>query len=585
MSSEPREFLVSAGPYQSASYLVKSPFINESAYPSPLITGNQLNLNNTSEFSTPHSGSKSMPYHLPSYQKPSNKNEITFRPSYNMMPSSKLNKFNIRCLNYDESITNDSYFFFHLKKSLNRQQLKCFKNKKTENETYQIVPGRESLNNDRYLQLKGNKINGPFVPYQPSAPDGFSGDRAGPSYHVPKQPRILKMHNERQAPPRNSNNFVIQTQSLNTHSNTKEQNHSMNPNDSSFKEQDLGADYHKYDKIIEQKLRTTPTNPNHYMSSDSSSMQQRVYKINNNNETGNYSSNKTEKFIAHQYVKQFDGMDNAYSANLSSGEYHSNDKYKNQNEVGVIPIYSQMIEKPVESKQHNDDGPNKILTSYPNPHMTKVQVNILSASPEKKFKHEEENLAKSFLIENEKMIDENSLQKSKYANTFYETLSTSEKKAPNTDQKKDKMTSSNYSFYSDNRSQTPKSNKGSTSILEFKKNSSATDKRKKHEKNKLLLSLQDLSDDFTFYLRKKFKSFSDRLGCTCDSNLKNKETCSRAYKWLSHQYSHSDHESLKKIYNHLQERVECDEACLRQIQKDMPRTYPSHEFFKENSEG
>ena len=100
----------------------------------------------------------------------------------------------------------------------------------------------------------------------------------------------------------------------------------------------------------------------------------------------------------------------------------------------------------------------------------------------------------------------------------------------------------------------------------------------------LIYSIKDISNGFSTYFKKKLKTFTDRLGCSCDAKLKNKETCSRAHTWLAWKYNTSEHEYLKKVYDSLKD-AKPDEKSRIQIKKDINRTFPSHEFFKEKSEG
>ncbi len=100
----------------------------------------------------------------------------------------------------------------------------------------------------------------------------------------------------------------------------------------------------------------------------------------------------------------------------------------------------------------------------------------------------------------------------------------------------------------------------------------------------LLYSIKDISNGFSTYFKKKLKTFTDRLGCSCDAKLKNKETCSRAHAWLAWKYNSSEHDYLKKVYDSLKD-AKPDEKSRIQIKKDINRTFPTHEFFKEKSEG
>jgi hypothetical protein len=77
-----------------------------------------------------------------------------------------------------------------------------------------------------------------------------------------------------------------------------------------------------------------------------------------------------------------------------------------------------------------------------------------------------------------------------------------------------------------------------------------------------------------------------RLKCSCDSNLSEDQTCSRAYKWISRKYKESEHEYLKSTYEKiLSESKLIDQEHVKQIKKDINRTYPDNKFYAEDSPG
>ena len=81
-------------------------------------------------------------------------------------------------------------------------------------------------------------------------------------------------------------------------------------------------------------------------------------------------------------------------------------------------------------------------------------------------------------------------------------------------------------------------------------------------------------------------NFYKRTKCTCDSNLKENETCSKAIGWILNKYKKSEFESLKKTYEKiLKENQLQNQEIVKQIQKDMNRTYPSTTYFAADGEG
>jgi len=72
----------------------------------------------------------------------------------------------------------------------------------------------------------------------------------------------------------------------------------------------------------------------------------------------------------------------------------------------------------------------------------------------------------------------------------------------------------------------------------------------------------------------------DRLGCNCDSNLRENDTCSKAFAWLGKQYKKTELSSLKQTYENIkQTHIENMEKNEDQIEKDLKRTFPSLEMF------
>lgn len=82
-----------------------------------------------------------------------------------------------------------------------------------------------------------------------------------------------------------------------------------------------------------------------------------------------------------------------------------------------------------------------------------------------------------------------------------------------------------------------------------------------------------------FATKKRFK-------CPCDPNLHEDQTCSKALKWMSKKYKPNEHEYLKEIYQKLlADETLADIEYVRQIKKDINRTFPDSKFFSEDSEG
>ena len=82
---------------------------------------------------------------------------------------------------------------------------------------------------------------------------------------------------------------------------------------------------------------------------------------------------------------------------------------------------------------------------------------------------------------------------------------------------------------------------------------------------------------FNFYKRSK---------CSCDSNLKESETCNKALQWILKKYNKSEFEYLKMTYEKiLSENKLQNPEIFKQIQKDTNRTYPTSTYFAPGSEG
>jgi len=77
-----------------------------------------------------------------------------------------------------------------------------------------------------------------------------------------------------------------------------------------------------------------------------------------------------------------------------------------------------------------------------------------------------------------------------------------------------------------------------------------------------------------------------RLKCSCDINLDENESCSKALNWISKKYKTNEFGYLKATYEKiLSENKLVDIEYARQIQKDLPRTSPQNKYFAEGSPG
>eukprot|EP01017_Pseudomicrothorax_dubius_P006545 TRINITY_DN11894_c0_g1_i10.p1 TRINITY_DN11894_c0_g1~~TRINITY_DN11894_c0_g1_i10.p1 ORF type:complete len:139 (-),score=19.95 TRINITY_DN11894_c0_g1_i10:278-694(-) len=84
-----------------------------------------------------------------------------------------------------------------------------------------------------------------------------------------------------------------------------------------------------------------------------------------------------------------------------------------------------------------------------------------------------------------------------------------------------------------------------------------------------------------------FKSRNSlRLQCKCDF-VDPYQSCKNALKWMSIKYNEKDFEYLRFQYEHLLswEVTEAGKEHIKQIQKDVQRTFPDDPFFQKNSIG
>ena len=87
------------------------------------------------------------------------------------------------------------------------------------------------------------------------------------------------------------------------------------------------------------------------------------------------------------------------------------------------------------------------------------------------------------------------------------------------------------------------------------------------------------------YFTKKLGNLYNRDQCFCESNLKKNETCFKAKNWLKSYYDEKEWDSLRKTYENIIISPLEEERCIKQITKDLPRTFPKNKYFSENSEG
>ena len=97
-------------------------------------------------------------------------------------------------------------------------------------------------------------------------------------------------------------------------------------------------------------------------------------------------------------------------------------------------------------------------------------------------------------------------------------------------------------------------------------------------------SFKEFSESFMNKTKGLFTKIS-RNKCKCDSSLDGDVlSCSRALKWIQYNYKLSDLENLRRDYEEM-ENAQADEASVNQIEKDLPRTFPSYPYFAKDSEG
>ncbi|KAL4445131.1 hypothetical protein ABPG74_018859 [Tetrahymena malaccensis] len=106
-----------------------------------------------------------------------------------------------------------------------------------------------------------------------------------------------------------------------------------------------------------------------------------------------------------------------------------------------------------------------------------------------------------------------------------------------------------------------------------------------NDKSNFFDQIKEMSDNFFTktqqFIQNNLKKINQRLGCSCDLNLKQDATCSKAYQWLFKEYKKEELEGLKKTYNNLKNHHLPEmEPCMQQIEKDLQRTFPQLEMFQ-----
>jgi outer membrane receptor for ferrienterochelin and colicin len=69
--------------------------------------------------------------------------------------------------------------------------------------------------------------------------------------------------------------------------------------------------------------------------------------------------------------------------------------------------------------------------------------------------------------------------------------------------------------------------------------------------------------------------------CYCNPNLKPENSCNKAIQWMKLRYKEQQFLDLKTIYLNQLKNKKCTESNRNQIEKDVLRTYPNSEFFKQ----
>lgn len=113
-------------------------------------------------------------------------------------------------------------------------------------------------------------------------------------------------------------------------------------------------------------------------------------------------------------------------------------------------------------------------------------------------------------------------------------------------------------------------------------------KQKTDENPNFFSTLKDFSegivDDAAYFFNKNINKLSERKKCACDSGLGRFENCKNGEKWIKLLIAKDKIDKMKEEYE-MQKLYEPDQKNSEQIKKDISRTYPLHDFFKEGSNG
>lgn len=109
------------------------------------------------------------------------------------------------------------------------------------------------------------------------------------------------------------------------------------------------------------------------------------------------------------------------------------------------------------------------------------------------------------------------------------------------------------------------------------------------EKANIFEKMKAFSTDFVLstktFINNKINKLSAREKCACEAGLTRNATCCKAFQWLFKRYKKKDLEYLKQTYENLKKKPLVEESVLKQIERDILRTFPNCELFKENHEG
>lgn len=103
------------------------------------------------------------------------------------------------------------------------------------------------------------------------------------------------------------------------------------------------------------------------------------------------------------------------------------------------------------------------------------------------------------------------------------------------------------------------------------------------EEKNIFTQIKEIPKNLYINIKKTFTT-NNRKKCRCDDFIEPDNTCSRAYKWLYQYYKQNDLGYLKNTYEKLK-LIKPEEKELKQIRKDLNRTFGKTEYFQENQPG